>query len=120
MDGLHVVVGDGVAQFVDGQRAEDESSRVAAYARHADEQFEEVAFLGRIETKEVVRVFKDLLMGKQPHFFLLADGGEGVERDVDVIAYALVVENDVGGRLFSYFTGDVGVHLGAVCLKLQK
>jgi hypothetical protein len=59
-------------------------------------------------------------MGKQPHFFLLADGGECVECDIDEIADALIVENDEGGRLFGYFTSDVGVHLGAVWIKLQK
>ena len=118
--GTHVVVGDGAAQLVDGQRAEDKSGRVSAHNRHREEQLEEVALLGGKEAEEVVGVLKDLLMHVEAHLFLLADGGEGVERDVDAIADALVVQDDVCGRLFGYFARDVGVHLGAVWIKLQK
>ena len=59
-------------------------------------------------------------MGVQLHLFFLADGGEGVECDIDEIADALVVDDDVGGRLFGDFPGDIGLHLGAVWIKLQK
>jgi hypothetical protein len=32
----------------------------------------------------------------------------------------MVVDDDVSGRFFSYFTSDVGKHLGVVWIKLQK
>jgi hypothetical protein len=32
----------------------------------------------------------------------------------------LVVQDDAGGRLFGYFASDIGIHLGAVWIKLQK
>ena len=52
-------------------------------------------------------------MDEKFRFLLLADGGEGVERDVDEEADAMVVQHDVGRRLFSDFSSDEGVHFGA-------
>ena len=68
----------------------------------------------------MVGVFQNLLVSEQTDLFLLANGGVGVERDVDKIADAVVVKNNISGRLFSYFTSDIGVHLGINWIKLQK
>ena len=98
----------------------DHTRRVAAHARNADQQAEQLALGFGREAVEQLRILAHDVMDVEPGLGLVFDRGVGFERNMEVVAHPADVDNCVSGSHFGDCALDVFVHVFQILLRVGQ
>ena len=113
---LDVFQQDGIFRCDDGlqlarrEGREDHARRVAAHARNAEEQPEQLSFGFRGEAVEQLGVFAHDVVYVEPCAFGVFDPGIGRQRDVEVVSDASGVDDGIGRSEFGHGAAYIFIH----------